>query len=66
VTPKQAGRQIDVTDQERNRFTRDHFHKDPTDPRGYDLVLNSSRFSVAECATLIIEGLHQLQARTMS
>ena len=37
--------------------------KDPTDPAGYDLILNSGRFTVDECADLIIEGLRRLQAQ---
>jgi cytidylate kinase len=58
----EAARWIEKTDAERNRFVRDHVHKDPSDARLYDLVLNSQRFSVAECADLIIEALHRLQA----
>jgi Cytidylate kinase-like family len=50
-------------DQERIRFTKTHFLKDPTEPENYDLVLNSSRFSTTECAACIIDSLSQLQAR---
>ena len=61
VGVEEATRWIDHTDKERRYFVQDHFHKDVTDQRLYDLVMNSSRFSVAECAELIIEALHRLQ-----
>jgi cytidylate kinase len=60
---EEAKRWVERTDGERVRFVKDHFQKDPKDPRGYDLVLNSSRLSATECADLIIEALHRLQAR---
>src|SRR5262249_31954605 len=55
---EEAQKWVRTTDQERHNFVREHFHRDPNDSRHYDLVLNSSRFSVAECAELIIEALH--------
>jgi cytidylate kinase len=63
ISPEEAGRWVEKTDGERTRFVREHFRKDPTDPRLYDLVLCASRFSVGECAGLIVEAVHQLQAR---
>ncbi len=62
TSPEEAKRWVERTDHERVRFVKDHFRKDPTDPLGYDLVLNSSRWGVPECADLIIEALHRLQA----
>jgi cytidylate kinase len=63
IAPEEAARWVERTDGERVRFVKDHFQMDPTDPRRYDLVLNSSRFPVAECADFIVEALHRLQAR---
>src|SRR5262249_43319546 len=63
VSPEEAARQAEKLDRERDAFVRRHFHKDPAGPQHYDLLLNSSRFSVAECAELIIEALRRLQAR---
>ena len=57
----EAARHIEVHDQGRSRFVQEHFHKDPADPLGYDLVLNTSRFSDRECADLILLALRQLQ-----
>jgi cytidylate kinase len=64
VSPHEAARHVDKSDRERARFIKDHFQKDPSDPQHYDLVLNSSRFSVEECGQLIIEALRRLQARS--
>lgn len=50
-------------DAERSRFVRDHFHKDPADASGYDLVLNTSRFTPDECAEIVVTVLHQFQCR---
>jgi cytidylate kinase len=59
----EAARYVEATDRERTRFARDHFLKNPTEPAGYDLIVNSGRFTVDECADLIIDGLRRLQAR---
>jgi cytidylate kinase len=48
-------------DRDRIDFVKDHFLKDPTDPEQYDLLVNTSRFSVAASAELIMEALHHLQ-----
>jgi cytidylate kinase len=61
VSREEAARRIETTDRERNRFIQDYFSKDGTDPRQYDLVLNSSRFSVNQSADVIVEALHCLR-----
>ncbi len=61
VPPEEAKRSVERADAERVRFVKDHFRKDPTDPRQYDLVLNASRFDVPQCVDLITEALHRLQ-----
>ncbi len=63
LSHKEAERHVQETERDRVRFVRDHFQKDPTDPANYDLMLNSSRWSVAECAELIIQAVHALQVR---
>jgi cytidylate kinase len=62
IPREEAARRVETTDRERVCFVKDHFRKDATDPRQYDLVLNSSRYSVSACAGLIVEGLRHLQA----
>ena len=64
ISREEAARQVERTDRDRVRFVMDHFQKEATDPHQYDLVLNASRYSVGECADLIVEGLRRLQAHT--
>jgi cytidylate kinase len=66
LSREEAARWVDRTDAERSRFVKDHFHKEPSDPRLYDLVLNVSRFTPAECATLIIAALRCLQSAQLA
>lgn len=63
IARAEADAQIDEIDRERITFIKEHFLKDPRDPQNFDVVLNSSCFSYAECADLIIEALHRLEAR---
>jgi cytidylate kinase len=62
VSREEAARQVKKTDRDRSDFVMEHFHKDPADSRHYDLVLNSARFSVVDCAEVIIEALRRLEA----
>jgi cytidylate kinase len=63
ISLKEAERQVETIDRERQRFARQYFQKDTTDPRNYDLILNISHFTVEECAELIIPALRCRQAR---
>jgi cytidylate kinase len=63
LSREDAARWVEQTERERARFVRDHFLKDPADPHQYDLILNTSRWSVAECADLIAEAARRLEAR---
>jgi cytidylate kinase len=58
-----AERWLETTDRERIAFLKDHFQKDPTDSRRYDLLLNTSRWSVMECADLILDAFGRLGSR---
>jgi cytidylate kinase len=59
----EAAHWVDRTDAERDRFVKSSFHKDPNDPLGYDLILNTSRFGPDECAEVIAEAARLLEAR---
>jgi cytidylate kinase len=63
ISAEQAARWVEETDRERKAFIREHFRHDPDDARRYDLILNTSRWSIPECAELIIEALSRLQNR---
>jgi cytidylate kinase len=61
VSEEEAAVKVAAIDQQRDQFVREHFNRDTTDPSLYDLVLNTERFSVEQCADLIVEALHRLQ-----
>lgn len=53
-----AARQLESVNRERSRFLRDHFHIDPAQPDHYDLILNTSQWTISECADVILRALH--------
>jgi cytidylate kinase len=63
ISRVEADALLDRIDHERIAFIKDHFLKDPREPHNFDVVLNTSSFSYAECADLILEALHRLEAR---
>jgi hypothetical protein len=56
VSEAEAIRWMEQTENERSTFARRNFGIDPADPHFYDLLLNSSRMTVAECAEHIVQG----------
>ncbi len=66
LSKQEAGRKVEEMDRERQGFIQAHFHKDPREPHLYDLLLNISRWSVAECAEIIVRAQEQMQLRTPS
>ncbi|HVS39341.1 MAG TPA: cytidylate kinase-like family protein [Gemmataceae bacterium] len=65
TSASEAARRLRTIDRERRDFVQDHFYKDPSEPSNYDLIVNTSRFSTAKTAELIVEGLHRLQAEVV-
>ena|SRR5438132_6144153 len=63
LTKEQAATWVADTDRQRETFVKDHFLKDPTDPHHYDLILNTSTWSVGDCADFILNGLRNLEIR---
>ncbi len=61
VSREEAARWIETTDHERSGFLREHFGVDLTNPTKCDLVLNTARFTVAQCAEVVIAALQRLQ-----
>jgi hypothetical protein len=53
ISRAEAIRWVEETDNERQRFVQDHFHKDPTDPSQYDLIVNATRFTIDQTAEII-------------
>ncbi len=59
----EAAAWMERTDRERTMFVNNYFQRDVKDPHEYDLILNTSRFSVPECVDLIQAALSRLQVR---
>jgi cytidylate kinase len=60
LTKEKATKWVADTDRQRQTFIKDHFLKDPSDPHHYDMVLNTSTWTVHDCADLILHGLRDL------
>ena len=52
-----AARELEQINRERSRFLHEHFHVDPSQPRNYDLVLNTSQWSPSDCSDFILRAL---------
>ncbi len=63
LTHDQAAQWVEDTERSRLQFIKEYFLKDPTDMHLYDLVLNTSRWSVAECADFIVQALKALEVQ---
>lgn len=59
---REAARRAAEVWREQARFIEGHFHTDPAQPGNYDLVLNTSQWSAAECADLIVQALERKAA----
>jgi cytidylate kinase len=62
VDRQEAARRFDELCRQHDRFLRNHFPGDPTRAENYDLVLNTSQWTAAECADLIVQALHRKEA----
>jgi cytidylate kinase len=62
----EAAREVENLSRERVRFIKDHFHKDPTDPANFDLVLDAARFTPDGCAEVIVAALRLLEGRAVA
>jgi cytidylate kinase len=61
LSPEDAAARVASLDRGRAQFVRDHFLKNPEDPRLLDIILNTSRFPVSGCADLIVDALYRLR-----
>ena len=62
LSHRDAARHVYELDRLRLRFVRDHFQADAADPRNYDLVINTSRWTIHECGELAVAALERLQS----
>jgi cytidylate kinase len=62
ITKDEAARRVKEFETARAEFVRSHFLKDVADVHQYDLVVNTERFSTAQCADLVVAALRQLES----
>jgi len=53
----EAARYVHATDRARAHFIRLHFQYDASDPKYFDMILNTAQLAVDKCANLIVEAL---------
>jgi cytidylate kinase len=63
ISNDEAAQKIENTDRERLHFVRTHFQQDVTEPLNYDLLLNMSRWTVAEAGESIVSAVKQLERK---
>jgi cytidylate kinase len=56
LTVEEAAERVRLRDNRRAEFITTHFHRQPTDPYQYDLLMNSSLLGEELCADLIAES----------
>lgn len=54
---KEAKKLVEKMDKERIEYIRHYFHRDPTDPHYYDMVINVEKYSENQVAEMIISAL---------
>lgn len=62
VSHDEAQAWVKKTDHDRDRFVAEHFQKNSNDVNHYDLTLETSRHSLADCAAIIIKAFESAQA----
>jgi hypothetical protein len=62
VNWEEAAHKLEELGRQRARFIGEHFHAEPDDTRHYELVLNTSHWSPADCAEFIVQALHRKAA----
>lgn len=61
VAKAAAREHVRSNDAHREGFVKDYFHHNVGDPHDYDLVVNTSRFSVQQSSRLVVDALRQLE-----
>lgn len=56
VSPREAEKALDDTDEGRRRYVKQHYDREWDDAATYDLVVNTGRFSHDQAAEMIVEG----------
>ncbi|MGD9714643.1 MAG: AAA family ATPase [Thermomicrobiales bacterium] len=63
ISRAEAEHWIDRTDKERKHFVQHYFQKDPDDPMGADLMLNTGKLSVDACVNMLVDAVKALETK---
>ncbi len=63
ISPDEAATWVRETDEHRQHFVQRHFGIDSTNPLCYDLILNTSAWTVAEATGMIVDAIHCRESR---
>ena len=63
LSAAEAEHWVETHDRDRRRFVKEYLHVDADDPLGYDMVLNSKRLHIEECAEVIVQAARAREAR---
>lgn len=66
ITKVAAVEHVRTNDAHRAGFVKDYFHHNVGDPHDYDLVINTSTFSLEQTARMIVDALQQFNPRKES
>ena len=61
ISKIEAIKHVCANDTQREGFVKDYFHHTVGDAHNYDLIINTSRFSIEQAAQLIIDALNKCQ-----
>jgi cytidylate kinase len=62
LSEAEAKKRVRDTDRDRENFVKEYFRQDATLASNYDLLLNTVRYNVTQCAVIIEAALQQRQA----
>lgn len=65
MTRREAERHMTTHERQRTTFVKEHFHKDPTQPWHYDLLLNTQHLPESDCAELIVAAAKLREVREL-
>ncbi|MFG0261283.1 MAG: AAA family ATPase [Novipirellula sp. JB048] len=64
INHKEARKWVVESDRNREAYVKDHFHKSPTDPHLYDLVVNVQKLTQDDAADLIVAAAQAWMKRS--
>ncbi len=61
ISEARAAHELQKVDADRAAFVKGYFHQDPADVHHYDLVINTSQFSIDQAAGIVVDAVRRRQ-----